>query len=558
MNTATQLTTSIEERFAALLRDKSGFELSELDRSSTFLELGFDSLFLIQLSQSIRQQLKVKVSFRQLIEDMSTLDALLNHLSKSIEDSVEPQVDTTQVAEVLAPSVAQEQRSFSSAIEVSTPAGSGVAARMPAVAPPALPPAMEVTPPSLLPATNDVVVEPSALTPAPSESTSERTSNSPAAVAPIESSQSLGAIPEQLASQPMDAPTSPSVQTETSTNATGTTLQQVILQQTALMSQHLALLASTRPQATPVANANSTSPLVASASASDSMPACDLAPARGALAASALCTVDSNHQDPLPTAQVPSKATEPTSPVTAKEPVAPATNRQRFGPYKPVPKGDNHNLTEHQQQRLDAFVERFTARTARSKALAETHRPHFADPRGVAGYRRYWKSMVYQIAVERSKGSKLWDIDGNEYVDIAMGFGLNLFGQSPDFVTEAIAEQLQHGVEVGPQSPLAGETARLLCELSRKERATFCCTGSEAVMAALRVARTVTGKDKCVFFNKDYHGNFDEVLLRSNRIGKKQQTSPAAPGIPQSFAESAIVLDYGTPEALANDSRSKR
>ena len=140
--------------------------------------------------------------------------------------------------------------------------------------------------------------------------------------------------------------------------------------------------------------------------------------------------------------------------------------------------------------------------------------------------------MVYQIAVERSAGSKLWDIDGNEYIDIAMGFGLNLFGQSPKFVTAALHEQLDRGVEVGPQSPLAGEVAKMLCELSRMDRATFCNTGSEAVMAAMRIARTVTGKTKCVFFNKDYHGNFDQVLPRSG-MSSGRAGSVLPPGVPK-------------------------
>ena len=237
-------------------------------------------------------------------------------------------------------------------------------------------------------------------------------------------------------------------------------------------------------------------------------------------------------------------------PAGVAEAVAPVTKRERFGPYKPVRKGINNGLTERQQAHLDQFVKRFTRRTAKSRSLAETHRSHFADPRGVAGYRRIWKSMVYQIAMDHSKGAHLRDIDGNKYVDIAMGFGLNLFGQSPDFVTKALHEQLDRGVEVGPQSPIAGEVAKMLCEFSRKERVTFCNTGSEAVMAALRLARTVTGKSKFVYFNKDYHGNFDQVLCRSNTVGQRRISSPAAPGVPQMFADNSIVLDYGTPEAL--------
>ena len=60
-----------------------------------------------------------------------------------------------------------------------------------------------------------------------------------------------------------------------------------------------------------------------------------------------------------------------------------------------------------------------------------SNRAHLADPRTVAGFRRAWKEIVYPVVVERSPGSKLWDVDGNEYLDVAMGFGVNLFGHSP-------------------------------------------------------------------------------------------------------------------------------
>ena len=131
-----------------------------------------------------------------------------------------------------------------------------------------------------------------------------------------------------------------------------------------------------------------------------------------------------------------------------------------------------------------------------------------------------------------------------------MGFGLNLFGQSPDFITDAVREQLERGVEVGPQSPLAGEVAQLLCDLTGQERATFCNTGSEAVMAAIRLSRLYTGKTKYVYFNGAYHGNFEQVLLRSSKIGNRIHVSPATPGIPHSLTEEAIILDYGDPASL--------
>ncbi|HTF87135.1 MAG TPA: acyltransferase domain-containing protein, partial [Planctomycetota bacterium] len=93
-------------------------------------------------------------------------------------------------------------------------------------------------------------------------------------------------------------------------------------------------------------------------------------------------------------------------------------------------------VTEHQRARLAAFMRRYIERTRKSKAFTETNRSQLADPRVVNGFRPLTKEITYQIVVERSKGSKLWDIDGNEYVDVLCGFGMNLFGWQPDFVAE--------------------------------------------------------------------------------------------------------------------------
>ena len=184
--------------------------------------------------------------------------------------------------------------------------------------------------------------------------------------------------------------------------------------------------------------------------------------------------------------------------------------------------------------------------------LHPAHRSHLADPRSVAGFRSIWKEMVYPIVVERSRGSKLWDIDGNEYVDLTNGFGMNLFGHSPAFVTEALKEQLDKGIEIGPQTRLAGQVAELICEMTGMERVAFCNTGSEAVMAAIRVARTVTGRDRIVMFGGAYHGVFDEVLVRATTSKGALKSVPVAPGIPSDMAENILVLEYGSPDALGS------
>ena len=170
-----------------------------------------------------------------------------------------------------------------------------------------------------------------------------------------------------------------------------------------------------------------------------------------------------------------------------------------------------------------------------------------ADPRVVNGFRPLTKELTYSLVVERSRGSRLWDIDGNEYIDVLQGFGMSLFGWQPDFLREAIHRQVDLGYEIGPQHMLAGETARLFCEVTGTQRAAFCNTGSEAVMGAMRIARTVTGRSTIAIFTGAYHGIFDEVIVRGTR---KLKTMPAAPGILPESSQNMLVLDYGTPESL--------
>lgn len=420
-----------------LLAELSGFAPEDLDASITFLEMGFESLMLIQLSQSIHRTFDIKVSFRQLIEQIETLDGLVVFLDAHLSPE---------------------------ALLVSEPVSES--------------PAPMVPKPVALPS--------SAPMPRPNNLSDTGLPIAPALE--ILNGHGGGAAPQ--VTRGMEA---------------------IMQQQLQIMSLQLEALRG----------------------AAVAMPQNGAVPPRAELTTPKV--------DAIPVTEPP--AADTTSFVKALQ-------RQRFGPYKPIKRGVDGQLTTQQQQHLAALIQRVNQRTPGSKALAQQHRPHFADPRGVAGFRKIWKEMVYQIAVERSRGSRLWDVDGNVYIDLAMGFGLNLFGHHPEFIAQALLQQLDKGIEIGPQCPLAGEVARRLCDLTGMERATFCNTGSEAVMAALRVARTVHGKDKFVCFNQSYHGTFDQVLIRSTSLGGQRRMLPAAPGVPQCVADEAIVLDYGDPQAL--------
>lgn len=229
---------------------------------------------------------------------------------------------------------------------------------------------------------------------------------------------------------------------------------------------------------------------------------------------------------------------------------APPPPTTAFGPYRPPAKGPTGGLTDKQQHNLVAFIERYNRKTAGSKQATAANRAHLSDPRSVAGFRHIWKEMVYPIVSVRSAGSHLWDIDGNDYVDVTNGFGMILFGHNPQFIRDAIKAQLDTGIEIGPQTPLAGEVSKLVCDMVGMERAAFCGTGSEAVTAAIRMARTVSGRDKIVMFTGAYHGIFDEVLVRPTKTAEGMRATPIAPGIPMAMTDNVLVLDYGTPETL--------
>lgn len=218
-----------------------------------------------------------------------------------------------------------------------------------------------------------------------------------------------------------------------------------------------------------------------------------------------------------------------------------------FGAAARIDTANTRLFSPQQQVFFDQFLIRYTGKTAGSKQYTADNRPHLADPRAVSGFNPVFKELVYPIVVKRSSGSRVWDIDDNEYLDMTNGFGANLLGHSPPYITEAVKAQLDQGIEIGPQHPLAGEVARLITEFTGQERVIYCNTGSEAVLGAMRMARTVTGKDKIVIFTGDYHGMFDEVIVRGSR---NLRSIAAAPGIPAASVENMIVLEYGSDEAL--------
>jgi len=193
---------------------------------------------------------------------------------------------------------------------------------------------------------------------------------------------------------------------------------------------------------------------------------------------------------------------------------------------------------------VEELIGELQERTKASRLQRERYSTYLADSRASAGYKPSLRDINYPIVGSRAAGSHFWDVDGNSYIDISMGFGVQLFGHAAPFVTDAISEQLASGIQLGPQARLAGEVAELIAKVTGAERLCFCNTGTEAVMAALRLARAQTNRQKIAMFTWSYHGHFDGTLARPAMRGGERQSIPAFPGVPPSLAADTVMLNY--------------
>lgn len=229
--------------------------------------------------------------------------------------------------------------------------------------------------------------------------------------------------------------------------------------------------------------------------------------------------------------------------------LSPDEEREIKKPFGASPRIEKQSLVLNSVQAkfLDDLTKRYNLKTQASKAYTQKHRAYMADPRVVSGFRPLTKEIIYPIVVKKSKGSRIWDLDDNEYIDALNGFGSNMLGFQPDSVLNAIKDQMDKGYEIGPQHELAGDVCKLICEFTNSDRAALCSTGSEAVLGTMRIARTVSGRSLIVAFSGSYHGVFDEVIVRGT---KTFRSVPAAAGIMPEAVQNMLILDYGTEESL--------
>jgi glutamate-1-semialdehyde 2,1-aminomutase len=164
----------------------------------------------------------------------------------------------------------------------------------------------------------------------------------------------------------------------------------------------------------------------------------------------------------------------------------------------------------------------------------------------------------YPIFMERGRGSRIYDVDGNEYIDWMMAFGALPLGHAHPEVVEAITGAAATGAHFATATPVELEVAEMLQLLVRNaERVRFANTGTEAVMAAIRLARGVTGRSKILKFEGHYHGWHDDLLVSSNvmpvsALGLRSDPVkvPDSSGLNRSALDDTIVVPWNDLPAL--------
>lgn len=163
----------------------------------------------------------------------------------------------------------------------------------------------------------------------------------------------------------------------------------------------------------------------------------------------------------------------------------------------------------------------------------------------------------HPIFFESAEGPYLFDADGNRLIDYVMGQGPMLLGHRPDFVLEAVEHQLSQGILYGGQHELEVEAARLITRMvPSAEMVRFNMTGTEAVQAALRIARAATGRHLVVKFEGHYHGWADSVLFNVGSRSDSRADGPGMAAVPESAGmapeadSSLIVVPWNDTDAL--------
>lgn len=184
-------------------------------------------------------------------------------------------------------------------------------------------------------------------------------------------------------------------------------------------------------------------------------------------------------------------------------------------------------------------------------SIAAHKRSKMYIPLGVGSPGRLFDEVKNRtVFVDTATSGKILDIDGNQFVDLICGLGPNILGGAVSTIRSALIQQIDAGLIHGLASKGEADLAsQILSTFPNADKIRFSCSGTEAVMTAIRVARIATGRSKIIKFAGCYHGHSDQVLVRGSHQASPDNRS-TSDGIPWKMVADTIILDYNDDDAL--------
>eukprot|EP00656_Telonema_subtile_P041754 TRINITY_DN4701_c0_g2_i3.p1 TRINITY_DN4701_c0_g2~~TRINITY_DN4701_c0_g2_i3.p1 ORF type:complete len:852 (+),score=163.66 TRINITY_DN4701_c0_g2_i3:123-2678(+) len=206
----------------------------------------------------------------------------------------------------------------------------------------------------------------------------------------------------------------------------------------------------------------------------------------------------------------------------------------------------------HQIAKVRALAALYCKHTQRSKLTIQQFRAPHADSRYLWPRQRTGgsvatnldKQLCYPLSIGKAKDQYVWDVDGNQMVDLLMGYGACFYGHSPDFIAQPVMQRIADGFAVGTDFALAGEVAEKICRLTGVRRVCFTNSGTEAVLVAIRIARSHSLRPKIITCNGHYHGWADPT----QHCGAGMSSVPLTRGVVPS--DDVLGVNFGTDEVF--------
>jgi len=172
-------------------------------------------------------------------------------------------------------------------------------------------------------------------------------------------------------------------------------------------------------------------------------------------------------------------------------------------------------------------------------------------PGGVNSPVRAFRAVGGQpFFVNRAKGARVWDVDGNEYIDYVCTWGPAILGHAPAKIISAVKNAAEHGTSFGIPNPCEVRMAKLICSLVPSvQKVRMTNSGTEACMSAIRLARGFTKRDKIIKFDGCYHGHADSLLVKAGS-GALTFGNPDSAGVPAAFTQHTVVLPFNDVDAV--------